>query len=242
MNTYKPIVAPRVGTIAHAKSRNILRDCACAGCSQSRASLSPYCRLHTTRADKYGSPQAGPVKPAYYTPYRKPVADLMDANKGHAGLSAALEYVTRWLAQAVANERSFKGANEIAGLVRHGITARDILIEVCAFSCYVRLHGSTPLPDAKAEAFGLSRAVLGLVPRPRRFTAEQNAKGGTGYAIRPRRAALEHIGTHLKAVLAHVLAQVSLAVENSDAQTQEALQVPLKPPVMAYLAAGAANA
>jgi hypothetical protein len=221
------------------------RTCTCQGCSQNRAALSPFCKRHNSVYKQYGHPKAGPVKQGHYASYRQAVVDLIDANEGHQGLTAALTYLGGWMQRAVANENAFKGASEVSYLARHGITAKHLLIEACAFNCYLSQQGRSPLPDQRSEAFALSRALLLLAPRPRRFTAAQNAKGGKGYSVRPSFAALDSIGSHLRAVLANVLANVSMAVADRESQAQDtlkALSEPLKPPVYAYLQEAAAKA
>jgi hypothetical protein len=245
MKSEVPFMAPRPGSAALAMSRNTSRQCNAAGCSSNRTALSPFCAKHHSVYRNYGHPTAGPVKQAYYIPYRKAVGDLLDANEEHQGLKAALGYVSSWMQQATANEKAYKGAADVAGLVRHGVTPRQVLIEVCSFYTYLSLHGRRPLPDARSESFAMSRAVLMLAPRVRRYTAAANAKDGSGYALRPKFAALDHIGAHLRTVLAYVLGNVADAVANRDAQaaeTLEALRAPLKPPVAVYLAEAALTA
>lgn len=240
-----PFMAPRPGTAAFAVSRNTAYQCACKGCIINRTSLSPMCAKHHAVYRQYGHPKAGPVKPAFYTPYRKAVKELLDANENHQGLAAALEYVTGWMKSAAADENAFKSAPEVARLVRYGITPRDVLTEVSAFNCYLTLHGRVPLPDARSEAFAFSRAVLLLAPRGRHYTAAANAKGGSGYALRPKFSVLDHLGAHLRSVLSNVLANVASAVATRDAQaaeTRQALRAPLKPPRAAFMVEAAGQA
>lgn len=144
---------------------------------------------------------------------------------------------------AAAAEDSFKGAPEIARLVLHGVSPRDLLVEVCAFWCFLQ-DNPRALPDKRSEDFGLSRAVMHLAPRPRRFTREAVAKGTTGYPLRPKFSALDSLGAWLRSVLASFLVNVAEAVatkETRAAETLAQLRAPLVSPTAVYLNDAAAK-
>lgn len=234
---------PRPKTATEAKARNSLRYCKSQGCTEHRQGLDAYCPAHQSVYRKYGSPHAHPIKAARYARYRKEVAAVFEANRSHPGYVTALDYLTRWMLGAAASEDSFKGASEIARLVRHGVSPRDLLIEVCAFWCFLQDHPRA-LPDTRSEDFGISRAVMHLAPRPRRLTREAVLKGTTGYQLRPKFSALDSLGAWLRASLAHFLVNVAEAVATKEARAVETLaqlRAPLTSPTAVYLHEAAAK-
>jgi hypothetical protein len=234
--------APRT-PIGHAKARNESQACAARGCSQRRRGVNLHCAQHHTAYRRYGHSSAHPIKPANYAPYRKEVSSVLGANEAHPGFMASLDAVQQWLQAAAADESSSKVAPELARLVREGVTPRDILVEVCSFWCFLQ---SSPraLPNTRAEDFAMSRAVMALAPRPRRYTHEAIKKGTAGYQMRPAFKSLDGIGTWLRAVLAFFMVNVHEAVSTRDARslaTLQALRAPLASPTSEYLAQAAIN-
>lgn len=228
---------PRANSAAEAKARNSMRLCKARGCTEYRQGLDAYCPAHQAVYRKYGHPAAGPIKPARYASYRKEVSAILDANLQHPGYLAALDLITRWMAAAVANEASSKAAPEIARLVRHGVSPRDLLMEVSAFWCFLQ-DNPRALPDTRAEDFGISRSVMALAPRPRRYTREALLKGTSGYPMRPKFSALDSIGSWLRSVLVFFLTNVAQAVvskESRVAETMAQLKAPLATPTAAYI-------
>ena len=51
-----------------------------------------------------------------------------------------LRWMSAWVASANSSEGSFKGADEVARLTRHGVTPSDILAEVCAVWSWLQAH------------------------------------------------------------------------------------------------------
>lgn len=234
---------PLAKSAAEAKARNSFLLCKARGCTEHRQGLDAYCPQHQSVYRKYGHPRASPIKPAQYTRYRKEVTAIFEANLSHPGLVSALDYVTRWMLGAAACEDSSKAAPEIARLVRHGTSSREVLVEVCSFWCF--LHDSPrALPDTRSENFALSRAVMHLAPRPRRYTREAVQKGTTGYQLRPRFSALDSIGAWLRSVLAQFFVTVYEAVSTKEARAAETLaqlRAPLASPTAVYLQEAAAK-
>lgn len=225
-------------TATAAKVVNEQRTCMASGCSETREGLNNYCKAHTRTYNRYGHYKARPIRATEYLPYRKPIKELFTANSTHPGLIAALHWVSNWLQQATADEQTFKGANELARIVRNGATAEDVLIEVCAVYCYV-MDRPRSLPDSKSEAIAMSRAVFALAPRPRRYTHESLAKKTNGYPLRARFSGLNTVGTQLRDVLAFLLANVHQSIATRDQQeadTLKALRAPLSFPVAALVA------
>lgn len=238
MNHY--IQAPST-PLGHAKARNQSKECSARGCDERRHGLNAYCAQHNIAYRRYGHSAAHPIKAPNYTPYRKGVLSVFGANESHPGFVASLDYVRRWLQGAAADETSSKAAPELARLVREGVSPRDVLVEACAFWCYVK-DNPRALPDTRSEDFALSRAVMALAPRPRRYTREAIQKGTTGYQMRPKFKSLDGIGAWLRSVLAFFLANVHEAVSTRDARslaTLQALRAPLTSPTADYLAQAA---
>lgn len=238
MNHY--LQAPRT-PLGIAKARNSSKECSARGCDERRHGLDAYCTQHNTAYRRYGHSAAPPIKPARYIPYRKEVLAVFGANETHPGLVASLDYVERWLQGAAHDESSSKAAPELARLVREGVSPQDVLVESCAFWCHLK-DSPRALPDTRSEDFALSRAVMALAPRPRRYTREAIQKGTTGYQQRSKFSALNSIGTWLRSVLAFFFASVYEAVSNRDARslaTLQALRAPLASPTASYLAQAA---
>ena len=234
---------PLAKSAAEAKARNSLLYCKARGCTEHRQGLDAYCPAHQSVYRKYGHPHASPIKPAQYTRYRKEVTAIFEANLNHPGLVSALDYVTRWMLGAAACEDSSKAAPEIARLVRHGISSREVLVEVCSFWCF-RHDNPRALRDTRSENFALSRAVMHLAPRPRRYTREAVQKGTTGYQLRAKFSALDSIGAWLRSVLAFFLTNISEAVASKEARAAETLaqlRAPLASPTAVYLHEAAAK-
>ena len=141
------------------------------------------------------------------------------------------------MGRAAHSDEAFKGAPEVSRLVRHGVTPRDLLVELCSFWCYLQANPRA-LPDTRSEDFGLSRAVMHLAPRPRRVTREAEAKGNYGYSMRAKFSALDAIGSHLRSVLAFFLVNIAEAVSTRDVRklaTLQQLREPLASPTAVYL-------
>lgn len=227
-----------------AKARNTQQVCKARGCNESRSGLNAYCTPHQVVYRRYGHPHAGNIRIQSYMPYRQHVSAILEANSTHPGMVSALDYVTQYMARAAQSDEAFKGAPEISRLVRHGVTPRDFLIELCSFWCYLHDHPRA-LPDTRSEDFGLSRAVMHLAPRPRRVTREAEAKGLYGYSMKPKFSALDSIGSHFRSVLAFFLVNMAEAVSTRDAraiETVKQLRAPLVTPTAVYLAEQALKA
>lgn len=239
--TYTPIIQPRPKSAALAKVGNMAHSCKALGCNNQRTGLNAYCSTHQTIHQKYGHPHGRAVGIRNYSPYRAMVGAVFEANPRHAGLSAALAYVTSWIQQSVANEGLSKAAPHMARLHQHGITPLQILTEACSLWCWLAAN-SHLMPTVRAENFALSRAVFALAPWTRRYTAAANAKGSTGYAVRPNPSTLDAAGSILRDGLCNFFANVSSAVAARDKQAEAtllAIQEPFKPPVAFYLAEAA---
>jgi hypothetical protein len=171
------------------------------------------------------------------------VGELLQANASHPGAVLALQWITAWVTKAAEaygrSSASYKGAEEVVRLVQHGVTAKDILVEVAAVFLWLRRHPNA-LPNDRARHFAISRAVFALAPRERRIT--RTASGGWGsvktaqsYSPKARPSALAYVGQHLQASLAPFLANVQTSLETMDEQRANALaamQAPLAPPVI----------
>jgi len=237
---YQPYLSPA----AVAKAANSAKSCRASGCTKQRKGLNAYCPQHQTVYRKYGHPKARPIKASEYSSYRKEVSAILEVNRSHPGFVAALDYVTRWCQASLVEGTTDKAAPELARLARVAVTPLDILVEACSFWCWLQDHPRA-LPDTRAEDFAMSRAVMSLAPRPRRYTAEANLKGTTGYQLRPKFGALGAIGPRLREVLCRFFVNVAEAVSTRDTRAQEALEqlrAPLASPTAVYLDKAAAAA
>ena len=227
----------KVDTAAAAKARNSRLSCKAFGCLEHRDGLHLYCKAHQRVYAAYGHPKQGPIKPPSYTHYRKAITEIFNVNAQHPGLVSALDWVTRWMNEASESDKAFKGAEQVSRLVRHGVSAVQLLTEVCAYHTFTHENPRAHI-DSRSEAFGISRAVFQLAPMPRRVTFEAAAKGSTGYPLRPRFKALDSIGQQLRSVLSYLLANVALAVSTRDqlaAETLHQLRAPLASPTAVFL-------
>lgn len=217
--------------------KNSAHACDLRSCGRPRTGLNRWCVDHLRHAQRYGHPQGRPLRPNLWAVERGLVANLLAKNANHPGQLQALEWVRGLLAQAASNEGAYRGAEELARLSRHGVTALGILTELCAVSLYL---GSNPraVPDDRSWDFAVSSAVFQLAPRPRRITRRPGGAWPVSgkvdprrtYAPKPRTSALAHVGLLLRQALAPFLANVQTAIESRDAQRiafEAALTAPL---------------
>lgn len=212
------------------KHQNSLNHCSLPGCGRPRTGLNAWCRQHLDRARQYGHPSAQPFRPSAWTSERKEVSSLLASNADHPGLLQVCQFLADWMARAAADGHAFKGAQEVARLVRHGVTALQVVTEVAAF---VLWHSARPttFPTDRAVDFALSRAVFMLAPRERRVTRTRGISGTWGmkasgrhsYSPKPRPSALAHVGRFLREALAAFLANVRGAVEQRRAVKRDPL-------------------
>jgi len=211
-------------SFTHAQILNEMHSCDAAGCSLPRSGINRWCSDHLNKARRYGHPAAGPLRPNRWATERAQVRALLGANVDHPGLQQVLAMLSAWMAKGSANESSYPGAEEVARLSRHGVSALDILVEVCAFWCWLQVNPRS-LPQggadgARAVDFALSRAVFHLAPRPQRVAWPSQ----TSYSRKARSSALAHIGRHLRQTLAPFLVNVSHHVEPPEAKAARAAE------------------
>jgi hypothetical protein len=143
---------------------------------------------------------------------------------------------------AAADESAFKGAREVAQLVRHGVSPLQLLTEICSHWFWVSDFGHR-FPSDRAADFALSRAVFALAPRPRVATKGPGSSGTWGrptdtpqsWSVKPRESALAYVGSHLRVYLAPFLASVVSGIEEQrklTADPQALMRLPF-PPVAA---------
>jgi hypothetical protein len=226
-----------------ARSKNQAIQCQAPGCIHNRLGLDLWCRGHGAKAKQYGHPFAKPLKASSWAADRAAVVALLQANESHPGTILALQWVTSWIRKAAEahgnSSASYKGAEEVVRLVKHGVTARAILVEVAAVSLWLNRNPSM-LPSDRARCFAISRAVFSLAPRERRIT--RTASGGWGsvktsqsYSPKARSSGLAYVGQHLQTSLAPFLANVQVSLETQDQQRAEAwaaMRAPLAPPLV----------
>ena len=223
-------------SFTRAQRLNEQQCCDASGCSLPRHSIDRFCSSHTNTYRRYGHPAAGPLKPSSWAPFRAQVRTLLDANADHPGAQQVLRLITAWMATATNNDSAFPGAEELARLSGHGVTAMDMLVEACAlWSMLQRSPRTLPQggPDAdRAVDFAISRAVFGLAPRARRQS--WTTPGSRSYSTKARSSALAHIGKHLRQTLAPFLVNVAHSIEpeaDLKAKAAEAMRAPFRSPL-----------
>jgi hypothetical protein len=214
--------------------RNSMRTCTAPGCNGPRRGFSLWCSKCISPASRYGHPHGRPIEDAAWSHQRAEVATLLQVNADHPGLVQAVGYLSKWMADAKASERAYKGAEEVARLVRHGVTPLQVLQALAGMYCYL-MACPRAVPDQRAFDFALSRAVFALAPRPRRVTFRPGAKDGE-YALRARTSSLDAVGKHLRLVLVAFLANVRTAVEEREQRAQRAVAA-LRAPLVSDTAA-----
>jgi hypothetical protein len=218
---------------------NSLHACALPGCSKPRHGVERWCKDHTLRSRRHGHPNARALASKLWSTERDLVADLLSKNVRHRGQLQAIDWLAGLIAQSVANERSFKGSEELARLARHGVTPQSILIELAAVHLYLTANPRA-VPDDRAWDFAVSGAVTRLAPRPRRSTRKPGtpwpvtAKARTNFTYSPkaRPSALAFLGRHLRQSLAPFLANVQSAIETRE-QQQRSFEAELSAPLSA---------
>jgi len=193
-----------------ARAGNMIKGCSAPGCNARRYGLNAYCRAHYETSRRYGHPTARPLRRSCWSSYRVAIQSLFDLNQGHRGLVDSVAYLHDWMTQGANNANAYRGADEARRLIEHGVTARQVLVEVTAVSMYLTRHPNA-LPDAVSEEFAIARAVFALAPQ-RTKVSWQSGRRKT-YRARARASALRYVGRHLRQVLSGVVSQAILGVE-----------------------------
>lgn len=204
---------------------NSFKTCQAPGCSSQRSGLRLWCRTHLRLSNAYGHPDAKPLQGSLWATQRAEVSKLFADQSTHPGLLQANRWLSTLMTQAAANERAFKGAEEIARLGRAGVKPEALLVEACALHLWVTDTGHRWPTDLAAD-FAMSRAVFALAPRPR--TATKGVHGTWGrptttpqsYSAKAKRSALAYVGGHFRECLAPLMVTVASAV-----QAQRAVKV-----------------
>lgn len=216
--------------------QNEMYTCTVPGCQDHRTGMRRMCRDHLRTDRRYGHPNGNPLKPSTFARERALVVDLLSKNTDHAALTHGLRWLTAWCTEATTSERAFAGADEVARLIRHGVTPLAILAEVAAVDIWLN-NNPRALPDDRAEDFAVSRAVFMLAPRPRRQSGWRPARpGGRApepwtYAPVPKPGALAFVGHHLRRrALTPLLVVIASAVQ-ARAREEEAQRAAMRTPM-----------
>lgn len=208
---------------------NEAHQCSVRGCGQHRSSLSRWCSRHAATAERQGDPLARPVRRAEWAPYRAALRSLYVQHQAtHAGLQRALEWLSAWMAEAVARDGEYQWATEVARVSRHGITPLDVLTEVAACWAYLQQNPRAATSDTHRD-FTLSKSVCGLCPRPRTVTTAARLKASSGYAKQPHKAALAYIGPAIVRTLGPLLVQSLRALQTQDEQARAQVELLRQP-------------
>lgn len=208
---------------------NEAHQCDVPGCGQHRYALSRWCSRHAATAERQGHPLARPIRPAQWATHRTRLRALYEQHQGsHAGLDWALSWLARWMADAVARDGQDHPSTEVARVVRHGVQPLDVLTELASAWVFLQLNPRGAISDTNRD-YVLSRAVLGLAPRPRTVTAAASRKGTSGYAKQPHKAALAHVGPHLVRTLARLLANSLHSLQTEDERARAEVDLMRQP-------------
>lgn len=219
---------PRQQRVSVMVRMNEAHYCDVPGCPENRKALSHYCSRHLGNIHRNGHPIGRPVSSHQWAPYRSKVREVYHSNSSHPGLTRALAWLSAWMVEAEAKDGHHEWASEVSRVKRHGASALDVLVELASCWCYLEDHPRVTLSDTH-RGWALSKAVLGLAPRPRRVTYEAARKGSRGYAPKAKPSALAFIGPHLVKVLGPLLINThqSLQTESDRAKAElEAMRQP----------------
>jgi hypothetical protein len=198
---------------------NSKRRCRANGCTSNRCGISPYCRRHHRGNTHHGHPEGRKIDPREYAYEKKLTEAFLKKHAHHEGLQSALRWIDRWLHQASVHE-AVPGQREMARIAEHKVTANAILIEVCSVFLFSRFQPKH-LPDDQRLTFGLASAVLGLIPREKRF-GTSNGKYRY-YCVPPRKVAKREVGSRIRLTLGPLLLNVALGIEAELEQQQKDL-------------------
>jgi hypothetical protein len=212
--------------------RNSRRPCNAPGCHFPRHRLNAQCLQHLQPARTYGHPMGRPVPPAWLAHYRQQVGALFSANPSHAGLLQATEFLRGWMAKATADHLAYRGAEEMARLLRLGVSPRAVLVELVAIQAWL-VDNPRFLPDDRSRDFAISRAIFGLAPRPR--TPTRRPDGGRALVVtgansrystakKARVSALSNVGQFLRQTLSTFSTNVLLHLEQIEQQRRQQQQ------------------
>jgi|GEM_PF-1602164 len=203
---------------------NEARLCSVEGCTNHRFKLSPFCEKHYATVKRTGHPQGVTPDPHQLKWERSAVAELFSTNPHHPGLTRALSHLKDWTHKA--SSEAHHGNHwqlEVDRVVRHGVSHKDILIEVCAAWSWLQRFPHKA-PSDKALWFVLGHAVLKLAPRGRILTERNKATGTRGYIKKAHWRSLNDVGQYLQAVLAPLMVNVHAAISCPDVALQAALE------------------
>jgi hypothetical protein len=126
--------------------RDRLRQCDLDYCFEPTKTLSRYCKRHDKTNEQTGAPEGRVILVRELRPYQKHCRKFIKANRGHAGIEAALQWLEEILQFAA--ERDPGGAlyqtpktatcHWLANLQRHGVEPLEILSTVSAVLLHER--------------------------------------------------------------------------------------------------------
>jgi hypothetical protein len=206
--------------------------CCVNGCDGRRFKLQPYCIKHHERNRNTGDPNGSTPDPRQWAWERKAVTDLFETNPDHPGLTRALAYLDTWTQRATsADHQGNHWAQEVARVVRHGVSSKAILVELCAAWSYLE-RCKRAVPSDRALKFSLSHAVLKLAPRPVRVTAWRATRPSKERRLKAHWRALEEVGGHLQGVFVSLLVHVHQAIHAQEEAARAAVldfRAPFRP-------------
>jgi hypothetical protein len=207
---------------------NSSRPCRHGGCSGRRKALSPYCRLHAVRVERYGHPDGKPINPKEYAVERARVADFLERHASHEGLINALKWLQKWLDAArradaaTLGSENVPGARELRQVAEHGVTPLQLLTEAAALFMYSQHQRGLPDDDRLTWAIGVR--VLTMAPRERRYGM---LHGKPRYWSRSvGKVARREVGRRIRTTLAPLLVNIVQGIEAERSEKQrEALSL-----------------
>lgn len=198
------------------------KTCVVADCHDHRTRFGRYCRRHSRRLSKYGSPTGRPISRSFVdlAATVRRVEAVLSANADHPGFLQATSELQQLLNDA--SERASTSARPLTGpalhwarLAGHGVTPMAILSHVVAV-VVLDQENSRLFADQRALEFAIARTVLGLAPLGR---APLGAR------------TLEAVGRQMIERYAGLLVSAVVALKKSEddaKKREEAMQAPLR--------------
>jgi hypothetical protein len=173
----------------------------------------------------YGSPTGCAVRTHQLKPYRRELRDFVALHADHRGLQAGLRVIRDWLQSIENGERSAPGYRDAAGLVRHGVESRDVLIEAAACFMYTEDHAAQFKRDIEiVKAIG--HAVLRLAPRTKRKRDSMSGGSWRPFGGQTRTEVGRFILDHLAGLLVNIKRGIEAAKQLKVQDKRDMLHLP----------------
>lgn len=153
----------RRSNVTEAITRNQSHKCRVKGCNNKRYYLSGYCSFHKNRSYHWGHPLGKRLKSKQYQKEKEEVRPLIEKNKDHPGIKAAVFFLERYL--EVNAELMLPGSYELSRLHWSKVTGLDCLIECAAVWVYFWRDPTGTWDTGQQLTYALAHNLFSLVPR-----------------------------------------------------------------------------